>query len=182
MNYSSNDPYLFCDEIYCMGLKKETGRKERAIAQFREIDIKVVWVEAIKARPPRLGCLKTHQAIIRMAKEAGHKNVLIFENDIKFLYQKEKTRYNFLRGLWDLPEDYHALYLGIRWGTPGEHVSKSIVNVVSGKTTHAVMFSSTIFDTIINSKAKNFDHCMLDDIQPQGKCYCIQPILAIQYG
>jgi hypothetical protein len=183
MNFLGENPFNFCDELYCMGLKENLYRRERVEVQFKNMDLKVTFVDAIKnwARP-RKGCLQTHQKIIKTAKEKGQKNIFIFEDDVKFLYPKEKTWQILSEALKALPDAYNALYIGIRWGTQGEEMSKNLVEIHSGKSTHAVMFSHVVFDKILEYDGKNFDHCMLDTIQKYRQCYCVQPELAVQNG
>lgn len=183
MNYSNPNPFLFCDEIYCMGLRTNKYRRDRAQKQFEYMGIDVTWINAIKNHKyPRKGCLQTHQMIFKMAREKGHKNILIFEDDVKFVHLKEKTYQVLLDAIVDLPDNYGALYLGIRWGTPGMKISDNLTSVVSGKLCHAVIFNESVFWRIIKSANKSFDRCMVEEIQPLQSCYCTNIELAVQNG
>lgn len=183
MNFLGENPFDFADELYCMGLKRAHYRRDRVEFQFKDMGLDVTFIEAVhRPNSPRKGCLRSHQKIVKLAKEKGQKNIFIFEDDVKFIYSKEQTRWYLSEALKALPEEYHALYLGIRWGTKGEVMSNNLVEVHSGKTTHAVMFSHVVFDIILDYDGKNFDHCMLDAIQKYRQCYCVVPTLAIQSG
>lgn len=183
MNYTNPNPFLFCDEIYCMGIKENHYRRVRAQNQFEFMGLNVTWINAIKNnKHPRKGCLQTHQIIFRKAKLEKQKNILIFEDDVRFLYSREKTYSILLEAIKALPENYHALYLGIRIGTQGDKESRHLYSLISGKLTHAVIFNETCFDKIIDSKNKCMDRCMVEEIQPLARCYFVDPELAVQNG
>lgn len=113
-----SNPFNYFDAIYCINLDHRTDRWENVQKEFAKVGIldRVVRLSAVET--PENGsiwCLLSHRAIIETAKNMGWSNVLVFEDDIKFIRSKEyiykviselKSNINFdlfyLWGLYDI--------------------------------------------------------------------------------
>jgi len=73
------------DHVFYINLDKRTDRREHIEAEFAKYDIEAERFSAIP-RPGQgiVGCGLSHLAVIKLAKERGYKNVLIFEDDFEF--------------------------------------------------------------------------------------------------
>ena len=77
----------FFDKIYCLNLDKRTDRWDEAQDEFKSIGIfeKIERFSAIEKDPGWHGCRDSHIAIIEDSKLNGYKNVLVLEDDVKFI-------------------------------------------------------------------------------------------------
>lgn len=78
-----NKIYNFVDEIYCINLVSRLDRYQ-IMKQFEKNEnIKLTFYRPEKdPRGGRIGCFISHINVIKMAYDKGHKNILIFEDDI----------------------------------------------------------------------------------------------------
>lgn len=91
----------FFEGVYYINLAQRTDRRELFEKRTAKLGINATRFEAIVPQPEyvqmlyeghedntraqKIGCTLSHQGIIRLAKEKGLKNVLIFEDDCLFL-------------------------------------------------------------------------------------------------
>lgn len=73
-------------DVFCIHLPQRTDREEN----LKKIDrlypsLHLTVVEGIKHENGAIGCLLSHQKIVRMAKEQGRPYVWVIEDDCKFL-------------------------------------------------------------------------------------------------
>jgi GR25 family glycosyltransferase involved in LPS biosynthesis len=201
--------YYF-DEVYCVNLDRRGDRWDTVKKQFDKHNIRVRRFSAIdgkdltyddfypywKDKPYidgkllfgpgdvenkfALGCLKTHLAIIRDAKENGYEKILIFEDDVVLSNDFE----NEIRKVKDL--DWKMLYLGATqydWSNlfigDGLYMSKNTYG------TFAYAIDSSIYDLLIHkiqNSTQTIDHTYTH-IQNEltGNCYTLYPNIAIPY-
>ena len=77
----------FVDKIYCINLDSRKDRWEEVKKQFINIGIFdfVKRISAVTADDPRVGCLRSHLICVDEAINRGYDNILIFEDDVRFL-------------------------------------------------------------------------------------------------
>ena len=77
----------YFDEIYCINLDERPDRWAHAQEEFKKAGIleKVQRFSAIKHSDGRIGVIKSNLAIVKLAKEKNLNNVLVFEDDVKFI-------------------------------------------------------------------------------------------------
>jgi GR25 family glycosyltransferase involved in LPS biosynthesis len=95
----------------------------------------------------KISCTKSHFDIIQKAKENGHKNCMIFEDDCKFcddFYNKAEKCINDLKNFeWDM------FFFG---GEPNEkciEVTDNIVKTNGIYATHAYIINHTFYDKVL---------------------------------
>jgi GR25 family glycosyltransferase involved in LPS biosynthesis len=200
----------YFDEIYCVNLDRRGDRWESVKKQFDLHGIKVTRYSAIdgkditydeyypywKDKPYidgkivyqvgdienkfAVGCLKTHLAIIKDAKEKGHDRILIFEDDV-VLSKDFAERIKEARNL-----NWKMLYLG------ASQYSWDKVNIENGYYlsrgsygTFAYAIDSSVYDFLIDeieSTKKTVDHTyILIQEDMVGSCYTLYPNIAIPY-
>ena len=109
----------FFDNIYCLNLDFRTDRYEECLLEFNKIGITVERFSAIDGKTvsnpnPRVsvglyGLYLTHINMLKDAIEKKYNNILLLEDDVKFIdnfneHFNEKIKY--------LPEDWDLFYLG----------------------------------------------------------------------
>jgi GR25 family glycosyltransferase involved in LPS biosynthesis len=96
------------------------------------------------------GCAASHIGVIKLAKERGLENVLIFEDDAIFVNNFEGNINSVLSELsfnkWGM------FYLGCRLISPASKVSKHIAKTSGAYTTHAYAVHHSLYDTILSYK------------------------------
>ena len=92
------------DKIVCINLKKRPEKRDFIKKQAKEYDLDIEFFDAIEIpENPAKGCLKSHLNILKQAKKDKLNNILILEDDCKFL----KKCY-----LQEIPTNWDMLYIG----------------------------------------------------------------------
>jgi len=97
----------FFSKIYCINLDRRPDRWEESLKEFEKLNINVERVSAVDGGVS--GLTLTNYNIIKEAIFNNYKNILILEDDIKFInnfYEKFNAKIEYLPNNWDL------LYLG----------------------------------------------------------------------
>ena len=88
---SSSTIYDHIDYVFYINLDRRTDRRDHIESTFKEYGIdKYERFSAIPDEFGIVGCTKSHQAVLKLAKQRGYKNVLIFEDDFEFLVSPEE--------------------------------------------------------------------------------------------
>lgn len=173
----------FFDAIYCINLDKRHDRWERVSKSFKNNNIDVIRFPAIEHKDGRIGCIKSHVEILKIAKERNLKNVLIFEDDVVFINSVVDNTFE------QLPNDWETCYIGANLHTNLIKYSDNLFTIKQAFSTHAIAYNNTIFDFIINkydniekldNYADIYDVWLSNNIQPRNKSYIIYPLVAIQ--
>lgn len=96
--------------------------------------------------PGSYGCLSSHTAVVRAARDRGSPSILILEDDVEFHPQ--------LNSLFDLyadqiPQNWDALLFGGMHLAPPEPVSPNIVRLNQTSSTYAWALRSTLYDAFL---------------------------------
>ena len=78
------------DKIYCINLDSRTDKWELCVEEFKKYNILdlVERLPAIRTRNPNIGCNLSHIKCMELAKENNYSNILILEDDFKFITQE----------------------------------------------------------------------------------------------
>jgi GR25 family glycosyltransferase involved in LPS biosynthesis len=135
-----NNPFDFFDKIYCINLPESKDRKSDMIKEFEKVGINNVgWIHA--PRPPKnfksslyqrnaageFGCSLSGCKAIIHAAASGAKNVLVFDDDIKFISDAHNVLQKGLDQLKDL--EWSVLYLGGNLLTRTKRTTSNLVKV-----------------------------------------------------
>lgn len=194
------------DKIYCINLDKRPDRWREVSTFFRKYNIEVERFRAVDGNPMRwnqskykhaksgafngaMGCIASHLAIWKLAKQNNYKSILIIEDDCDL----EENFNNLFNSLYPrVPSDWDLLYLGGVHDTVGGIYTpiKVTDGVVTGKkiiTTTCYAIKNTIYDLAIDIIERDIpnpytavDGYLSSEIQPVTRTYAFQPVLAWQ--
>jgi len=180
----------FFDEIYCINLDYRTDRWEQVQKEFEKVEIlnRVIRFSAIKEDDGRVGCIKSALAIIKIAKSKGLKNVLIFEDDVKFIVKNpEKHLKKAISKIGNL--DWYLFYLGSNTIDKLIKINRNLILLKNGRATHSLAYNKKIYDIIIrryegiemiNKFQDILDVYFAEKIQRKYMCLMINPMLTTQ--
>ena len=103
-----NNTTLF-DGVYYINLKYRIDRKKQIEKELNNFHIKYERFDAIKHDIGIIGCGLSHLAVLEKAKELNLKNVLIFEDDFKFIVD-ENTFWNEMNKFFNKNIDYDVVF------------------------------------------------------------------------
>ena len=197
---------IYFDKIYCLNLDRRQDRWKKASEQFNRFNINVErWsaidgdsldnklldyynpdglkgeeasILGIPENKNAIGCLLSHLEIIKNAKEKGHRNILIFEDDVILSN-------NFLEEVKQIEKlDWKLLYLGASqflWNNI--EIKDGHYNCKKTLGTFAYAIDSSIYDDLINifEKGSQSVDNLLSIIQSKYKngCFTIYPNIVI---
>jgi len=104
----------FIDKIYYINLDKRRDRKELLEEEFDKMQIPKDKIERFPAfynEEGMIGCNQSHLEVLKLALKNNYENVLIFEDDFKFLVTKENF-YDLLNKFFQkYKDDYDVCFL-----------------------------------------------------------------------
>lgn len=103
--------FEFIDRVVFINLDERKDRLAHIEPELRKVfpAEKIVRFPAIKDRHGGVGCSKSHLAVLRMAHDAGWKNVLVVEDDL--VWQNIETSGRLLTRIATSVEGYDAIVL-----------------------------------------------------------------------
>ena len=93
-----------------INLDRRTDRREEFEGEMARMGFRAQRFPAIEATPAMVGCNSSHLAVLKAARSMGWENVLIFEDDFKFIVEKEEFHAE-LKRFFDLKIPYDILML-----------------------------------------------------------------------
>lgn len=153
------------DVIVLINLAERTDRLEETKKEFAKVGITdFIHFPAIKNKIGISGCTQSHYEVCKLAKEMRYKNILVFEDDVKFEHSFREVLENTFNQIKnnDIKPDF--LFLGGRLTVPPNGKSESPMKYhkkidenlyfLGGcKTTHAYIIYESAYDTIIDGLA-----------------------------
>ena len=186
---------LTIDAAYCLSLPRRTDRRQGAAAQFRAagLDSSVTFFDAIEGAAldhPRVvsdgqaGCAASHLAALRAARAAGHRHVLIFEDDVELVPDfLNRMTTSFAR----CPASYDLCYVGAlcveAWGNYLHPFDEHVARVGSVCGTHAYVINMEALPEIeagLGDLGRVIDRWYTAWFAPRGDTYAFSPYLAVQ--
>jgi GR25 family glycosyltransferase involved in LPS biosynthesis len=186
-----NKVWDFFDEIYCINLDHRTDRWMKVQKEFDSVGVlqKIQRFPAIKEQDGRLGVIKSNLAIVKIAKEKGLKNVLVFEDDVHFINNPVENLEKAISQIGNL--DWWLFYLGANTHQPLELITKSKPNLLILKNAfavHSMAYKSPTYDFFIR-KYEGLEKIEFNDIldvflanyfQKKNLCLVVNPIITTQ--
>jgi glycosyl transferase family 25 len=125
------------------------------------------------------GCLQSHLAVLRLARQNNAANILIFEDDCVFDAEFGEKFPHFMS---QLPDDWHLFFLGGKHFEDPTPVSENIAKAKMTYLAHAYVVNRSIYDVLIELCEQG--QRALDDytaeLQKDFNCYCFMPDLIWQ--
>ena len=135
---------------------------------------------------PARGLRLTMQCLFDEAITQGHKDILVFEDDVQLTKDFETSC---IKCIEQLPNDYLLFYAGLNLRHYPRKYSKNLLTLKNGYATHAVMYSYEAMKIILqllnipDSDVQNlpYDVLLQQHLQVSTeKCFCAFPLLAGQ--
>lgn len=184
------NPFDYFDEIYCINLDARTDRWQHAQEEFEKAGIldKVKRFSAVKENDGRIGIIKSNLAIVKSAKERGLKNVLVFEDDVKFIVDNpQEILAKSIEQVGKL--EWSLFYLGANTHEKLIKIKPNLILLKNAFAVHSMAYSSKVYDSFI----KKFDGMeqirSMDDIldvffarvyQHKYTCLMVNPMMTTQ--
>jgi GR25 family glycosyltransferase involved in LPS biosynthesis len=171
----------YFDRIIVINLKKRLDRLAHITEELKKYDIPFTLFEALEFENGRYGLYQTMKQIFLDSIERGDENVLLFEDDAKFLNHPNKYMPDCIA---QLPDNWLQLYLGISTkkdkGLSGRQ-AENLLRVDEAYSTHAVAYSKEAMNLFLKSPMiLPIDNMMVQKLQPLGRSYCTFPIVCTQ--
>ena len=146
-------PDCFFKDSFVINTAKREDRRQLFESMLKRADIGVVkrFEAIVDLKDGAWGCAQSHLAIVRLAKEQGLENVLIFEDDAQFVDSFSKQIEPSLTELSLL--DWNFFYLGGRLMSQAKRIGSNLARIGMVYTTHAYAIKHTIYDEILK-----YDH------------------------
>jgi hypothetical protein len=181
------------DRVFVINLDHRTDRLEQFVAGLETFGVSKLWINqnlerfsAVKSDNGADGCRDSHIAILKIAKERGYKNILVFEDDCQFVgtpndlgaFCKQLNLVN-----WDIA------YLGWNSHEPLQPFDLNLLVAKEIYSTHAIAYNNTVYDRII--EADNFAHIGILDVYYREQlqkglsaktCFASYPLLCSQFN
>jgi len=184
------------DHIFYINLAHRKDRLEEIERELNNLNLPYERFEAISTPGcGSIGCSYSHLGVLKLARERGYRNVLIFEDDFQF----KITKTDFEDGLTKLFEepitkDFDVCMLGYNL-IRGEIVEEYpfLTRVIEAQTMSAYLVNHSIYDRLIELyewssplMAKTGEHWNYacdqawKRLQPWAKWYCFTQRMGIQ--
>jgi glycosyl transferase family 25 len=139
----------YIDKIIYINLAKRTDRKELLEQELNNFELKYERFEAIETPEfGTLGCEISHLTVLKIAKERGYKNILIFEDDFTFLVDKEELEEN-LSKFFKEKIDYNVCMISYNILKKEESEYDFLWKSLDVQTASGYIVNSNYFDTLI---------------------------------
>jgi len=185
-----NNPFDFFQEIWCINLDHRTDRWEHVQQEFERIGIKdkVQRFSAIKHEDGRIGLIKSFLSLFKYAKDKNLENILIFEDDVKFIDDTVNILNKSLQQFEKLKMPWGMFYFGANTHTKLIKIAPNLCLLKNAYAAHAICYHARVFDDIINKFSKieritqqsDINDVYFSSLQNKYNCFLVNPIIATQ--
>ena len=143
----------FIDKIYYINLKSREDRNEEILGELKLYDISQNKIERFNAIYNNIGCIgcsQSHLEIIKDAFSNDYNNILILEDDFKFVISKETFNNNLSKFFNKYNDNFDVIMLAYNL-LESEDKDDIIGYVKTAQTTSGYIVNKRIFNTLINS-------------------------------
>jgi GR25 family glycosyltransferase involved in LPS biosynthesis len=168
----------YLKDVSCVviNLKEREDKHEYIINHLKSRNMLYSFFMASKHENPKRGCLESHLAVIKNALQNNIKQLLILEDDCKFI--------GGFSSMYEPPKDWDMIYLG---GTVHRVLEKKITGYAKVQcwTTHAYIINLENVELVqkileIEHYSDEVDRFYLEKIHPKFNVYMCDPMIAIQ--
>lgn len=134
-------------------------------------------IKKTKLRPGQVGCLLSHQNILKDAIKNNYNNILVLEDDVIFhkdFHNEFKKKYKYLI---DIEKNFDLIYLGAhqKHNWKDIKINKHYYNSKKLDRTFAMIINKNLFNSIFeraNKLDKPIDRILYHYFQEQKKSFC----------
>ena len=185
----------YIDKIIYINLDHRTDKRELVEKELNDFKLKYERFSGIFEREDSIGCNKSHLAVLKIAREKGYKNILILEDDFKFIVTKEEFEKQIsLLFNTSTPLEFDVCMISYNLNK-GEVCKKYpfLIKVLDAQTASGYIVNHTIYDKLIDLyenaiillEATRQHWLYANDqiwkkLQPESKWYCFTERLGLQ--
>lgn len=185
------NPFDFFSEIYCINLDHRSDRWLQCQEEFEKLGIldRVNRFSAIKNDDGRVGIIQSNLAIVNIAKQKKLENVLVFEDDVKFIHNVNDTLDYLNKAIKQIKLSWQLFYLGANTHTKLTKITPNLIYLKNAFAVHSMAYHKTIYDKFINyaeriKQIRNqrdiLDVWLSNDVQAKQIALMVNPILTTQ--
>lgn len=187
------------DHIFYINLERRPDRREQIEEELNNMQLSYERFNAVDRVPGCVGCCYSHLSVLKLAKERGYKNVLIFEDDFTFRVSKEEFERR-LNAFFELYGDnYDVFMLSYNMRESSDVVMQDgsydfkMKQVLYAQTASGYIVNSKYYDKLINLYEWAFpmlertgEHWIyMNDVvwkclQRSDRWYCMEPRYGVQ--
>ena len=143
----------FIDKIFYINLDRRTDRRaeiEEELSNFGFPQNLIRRFPAIEDIEGSIGCSRTHLAVLRLAQERNYENIIIFEDDFKFIIDKKILHSNLHEFFTRYGEKFDVLMLSynLKESEPIDHL---IGYCRKAQTASGYIINRRVFSDLINT-------------------------------
>lgn len=184
------NPFDFFEGVYCTNLDHRVDRWATVQKEFSSVGIldRVKRFSSIKEEDGRLGIIKSKLEIIKIAQQRGLNNILILEDDVKFISSNPLEILD--EALCQMKErEWYLCYLGANLHHPLNRPSPNLLHAKDAYGLHAVGYNKNVYQFFIDkysefNKVEKWedilDVFMAIEIQDKFPCFLVNPMIATQ--
>ena len=181
------------DKIIYINLDHRTDKREQIEKELNYFNLKYERFSAIFEPKDSIGCNKSHLGVLKLAKKNGYKNILILEDDFKFIVSKEEFEKQ-MSILFDTQVDFDVCMISYYLNT-GEICENYpfLTKVIQAQTASGYIVNNIMYDTLIalyeyatpllETTRQHWIYSndqIWKKIQQESKWYCFTEILGVQ--
>jgi GR25 family glycosyltransferase involved in LPS biosynthesis len=182
------NPFDYFKNIYCINLDRRTDRWLDVQEEFKSVGIldRVNRFPAIESPDGRLGLVKSFLHLFKLAREKNMENILIFEDDVKFINNPLENLDKALKQSVDFK--WSMFYLGANTHNKLIKIRPNLCVLKNAYSAHAVVYDSKIYNKIIDKfdsinkveKQSDINDVFLSSLQDKYTTLMVNPIIATQ--
>ncbi len=176
-------------KTFLVNLKEREDRLKHIQSNLSGL-LEIERIDAVKAQPGWVGCFKSHQRCLRIAKKENRNTCLVIEDDCE-LFRRDSfiKEWNEVKNWLDSNMDKWDVYLGGCTNLRKEHIHEylnkelGILRLEFSTTTHFTYYNKSIFSKIIDYNVNPKKYTPLDLVIPEvakGRIVTKVPYLAKQ--
>ena len=186
-----NNPFDFFEEIWCINLDHRIDRWELSQQEFEKLGIKerVQIFSAIKHNDGRIGVIKSNLELVKYARNKNLKNILIFEDDVKFIFENNPIKN--LENAINQSKNFNwkLFYLGANTHNKLIKVDRNLILLKNSYAVHSMAYDRSVYDKFISYATKIesiksvndiLDVWLANEIQSKDICLMVNPLLTTQ--
>jgi len=184
------NPFDFFKEIWCINLDHRTDRWEHAQQEFEKVGIlnRVQRFSAIRHNEGIIGLTKSNCELLKYARNKKLENILILEDDIKFIMENNPIE-NLDLAIKQIKTPWQLFYLGANTHTKLTKISPNLIFLTNAYATHSVAYHKSVYDNFINfaenlktvkKETDKMDVWLAHNIQAKQIALMVNPILTTQ--
>ena len=183
----------YFDGVFFINLDKRVDRRVLIEGEFEKVGLEVERFAGIERAPGIVGCGLSHLGVLKLARERGYKNVLIFEDDFEFLVSKSEF-WAMISTFFEEEIDYDVVMLSYLMHKD-EDYNDFLMKVLYASTASGYIVNNCFYDTLINlyetsvplliSTGKHWLYAndqVWASLQPQARWYGFAPRIGRQRG